>query len=141
LTQAVDLAPTLAEALGVGWPAGHGQSLWPLARGEVEQVRPYAGSGLQVGDGIEWRLQTPHWAYLLPIQPHPADPSRTAQLYVKPDDRWEINNVLHHHQEWAERLEQTLRAFVAAVGREPFQPPALPQREDAEGARPPEEGS
>ena len=54
------------------------------------------------------------------------DESRAAQLYVKPDDRWEVNNVLQHHLELGEHLEQTLRAFAAAThGPGPLQVPVL----------------
>jgi hypothetical protein len=35
--------------------------------------------------------------------------------------------VIQHHLEWAERLEQTLRGFVAASRKNgPIQPPELP---------------
>jgi hypothetical protein len=36
---------------------------------------------------------------------------------VKPEDRWEVNNVLQHHLEFAERLEAALRVFMAAPRR------------------------
>jgi hypothetical protein len=41
-------------------------------------------------------------------------PPRQPQLYVKPDDRWEVNNVLEQQQEVADHLELTLRRFLAA---------------------------
>ncbi len=116
LTQAVDLAPTLADWFQVPLPDVHGRSLLPLARGEVESIRPYAALGLQIGESIEYALRTPEWAFLLPINPSAEDGERTPQLYVMPDDRWEVNNVLQHHLELAEQLEQTLREFVAALG-------------------------
>lgn len=135
LTQTVDLAPTLAEFFGLGLP-GHGQSLLPLLHGQADKVRDYACAGSEVGGGIEWCLRTPAWALLLPVQPHPEDANRSAQLYLKPDDRCEVNNVLQQHQEWAELLEQTLRAFVEATRQQgPFQPPPLPD-EDAEPVAP-----
>jgi len=128
LTQAVDLAPTLVEVFGLSPLPCHGRSLVPLWRGEAEQVRAYICAGVQVDEGIEWCLRTTEWAFLLPVQPHPDDAGRTSQLYVKPDDRWEVNNVVQHHLEWSEALEQTLRAFVAATQQPaPFQPPALPK--------------
>lgn len=126
LTQAVDLAPTLAEWFQAPLADFHGRSLLPLARGEVESIRPHAYAALQVGEAIEYAIRTPEWAFLLPIPPltPPAlggsergvDPQRAPQLYVKPDDRWEVNNVLQHHHELAEQLEKTLRGFVAAPG-------------------------
>jgi arylsulfatase A-like enzyme len=112
LTQAVDLAPTLADWFGAALADVHGRSLLPLARGEVESIRPYACAGLQVGEAIEYAIRTPEWAFLLPIERSADDAERAPQLYVKPDDRWEINNVLQHHFELGEQLERTLRDFV-----------------------------
>ncbi len=114
VTQAVDLAPTLADWFQVSMANVHGRSLLPLARGEVETIRPHAYCGLQVGEAIEYALRTPEWAFLLPIKTSPEDAERVPQLYVKPDDRWEVNNVLQHHLELAEQLERTLRDFTAA---------------------------
>ncbi len=116
LTQAVDLAPTLADWFQVPMADVHGRSLLPLARGEVESIRPHAYSGLQAGEAIEYALRTPEWAFLLPIKPSVEDGERAPQLYVKPDDRWEVNNVVQHHLELAEQLERTLRDFMAALG-------------------------
>ena len=125
LTQAVDLAPTLADWFQASLADVHGRSLLPLARGEVESIRPYAYAALKVGPGIEYAIRTPEWAFLLPFPPLTppacggseggADAGRAPQLYVKPDDRWEVNNVLQHHLEFAEQLEQTLRDFVKAT--------------------------
>lgn len=123
LTQAVDLAPTLADWFKTALPDAHGHSLLPLVRGEVESIRPYACVGLQIGEAVEYALRTPEWAFLLPL-PSPTSSApkegegeagieRAPQLYVKPDDRWEVNNVLQHHLELAEQLERTLRDFVA----------------------------
>jgi arylsulfatase A-like enzyme len=115
LTQTVDLAPTLADWFQATLPDAHGHSLLPLARGEVESVRPYACTGLHVGEAIEYALRTPEWAFLLPVNPGTDDEERSTQLYVKPDDRWEVNNVRQHHLEFAEQLERTLRDFVTAT--------------------------
>jgi hypothetical protein len=50
------------------------------------------------------------------------------RLYVKPDDRWEVNDVHHHHVEWTRQLEETLRAFVRSTRLPlPWQPPVLPE--------------
>jgi arylsulfatase A-like enzyme len=116
LTQAVDLAPTLADWFGASLADIHGRSLLSLARGEVESVRPFACAGLQVGEAIEYALRTPEWAFLLPTKTSTDDIKRTPQLYVKPDDRWEVNNVWQHHLELAEQLERTLRDFVTKPG-------------------------
>jgi hypothetical protein len=115
LTQPVDLMPTLLEAFGLTSVDCHGSSLLPLIRGEQERVRDFACSGLEIGGEMEHSLRTPDWALLLPEDSGSGNlrpPLRDRQLYVKPDDRWEVNNVLQHHFELAEQLEQTLRAFV-----------------------------
>jgi arylsulfatase A-like enzyme len=114
LTQAVDLAPTLADWFQAPLADAHGRSLLPLAHSEVELIRPYAYVALQVDEAIEYALRTPEWAFLLPIKPGADDAERSPQLYVKPDDRWEVNNVLQHHLDLAEQLERTLRDFAAA---------------------------
>jgi arylsulfatase A-like enzyme len=117
LTQAVDLAPTLADWFQAPMRDVHGRSLLPLARGEVESIRAHAYAALQVGNTLEYALRTPDWAFLLPIKLNTEDTERGPQLYVKPDDRWEVNNVLQHHLELAERLEKTLRDFVTTMCR------------------------
>jgi arylsulfatase A-like enzyme len=124
LTQAVDLAPTLLDAFGLPLPPVHGHSLLPLARGQAAAVRPYTCAGMQIGDAVEWVLRSPEWGFVLPVRTAAGDPLRGPQLYVKPDDRWEVNNVVQHHLELAEHMEQVLRSFVAATRRPgPLQAP------------------
>jgi arylsulfatase A-like enzyme len=127
LTQPVDLLPTVLEALGVPLPAEvHGRSLWPLLRGEAEQVRAYACAGRDLGETAEWALRTPEWGFIRTEGGATAGPLRGPQLYVKPDDRWEVNNVLQHHLDLADHFEQVLRGFVEASRRPgPLQPPEL----------------
>jgi hypothetical protein len=62
---------------------------------------------------------------------------RGPQLYVKPDDRWEVNDVRQHHLEVAEHLEDVLRGFVSATRRPG--PLLAPELRDVE-ARPPGQG-
>jgi arylsulfatase A-like enzyme len=130
LTQAADLAPTLADVFEVDLPSAHGRTLLPLVYGEAEVVHPYVCSGVQAGDAVEWSLRTLEWAFLLPAAAAPR------RLYVKPDDHWEINNVLQHHLELAEGLERTLLGFVEATRRPgALEPPALPVMESAADAK------
>ena len=125
LTQAADLAPTLADVFETEWPSAQGRTLLPLVYGDAEEIRPYACSGAMQGEAAEWSLRTPEWAFILP-------PSGPARLYVKPDDRREVNDVLPHHMELAEGLERTLRDFVEATRRPgPLLPPPLPADEPA----------
>jgi Sulfatase len=128
LTQTVDLMPTLLEAFGVAAPPVHGRSLWPLLHGAPQQARPYACSGLLLGGDAELALRSPPWAFLLRLGG--AEGTRQPQLYVKPDDRWEVNDVRQHHLELCEHFEQVLRGFVAATRRPgPVQPPELRDEE------------
>jgi len=111
LTQNVDLAPTLLELFGLTLPPElQGRSLLPLAREEGgAATREFACSALRIGESIEACLRTPEWSYLLPLRSAPGDVPRKPQLFVKPDDRWEVNDVIQHHLERAEALERTLR--------------------------------
>jgi arylsulfatase A-like enzyme len=108
LTQATDLAPTLADVFEVELPSAQGRTLLPSVYGDSEQIRPYVCSDVQTGEAVEWCLRTPEYALLLPMQ---AD-AGGARLYFKPDDRYEVNNVVQHHMEDAEEMERTLREFV-----------------------------
>jgi arylsulfatase A-like enzyme len=133
LTQPVDLMPTLLDIFGFPPPEVHGASLLPLARGQVEVVRPYACAGLRQGGGTEWMLRTAAWSFLLPVQVPEGDGPRAAQLFVQPDDRWEVNNVRQHHLELAEHLEEVLRGYAIASRRPGrLEPPEL---QDVEGER------
>jgi arylsulfatase A-like enzyme len=138
LTQPVDLMPTLLDAFGLPPAPTQGHCLLPLARGTVEKVRDYACSGLRVGEAVEWALRSPEWAFLLPLRGEADEPARAARLYVKPDDRWDLNDVVQHHPELAEHIEAVLRAFVEATRRPgALQPPELRDVEDKTAHAPP----
>ncbi len=132
LTQPVDLLPTLLRALGAEVPPeSHGHDLLPLARGEAETIRPYACSGWALAGAEEWALRTPEWVLLLPVQSVPGDAPRGRQLYIKPEDRWEVNDVAQHHLELTDHLEETLRAFVDAAQQPgPLRVPVLRDAEE-----------
>lgn len=109
LTQPADLPPALAQLTAgqapnpaVGW------GLLPLLNDAAETIRPHVRSALTVGASAELALRTPDWALLVPTKVPAGDPPRGPQLYVKPDDRWEVNDVRQQHLELAEELEATL---------------------------------
>ncbi len=116
LTQPPDLPTTILSLTGpaLAGASGLGLDLMPLIRRETESVRPHACSALRIGDSAERVLRTPEWAFVLPIQVPEGDAPRGPQLYVKPDDRWEVNDVRHHHSELVEELEKTLRAVTTS---------------------------
>jgi arylsulfatase A-like enzyme len=118
LTQPVDLLPTLLDLIGLAAPPDlHGHTLLPLARGQAEKVREYACVGVEGSGAMAWALRTPEWGLVLPLRVPEGDPPRGPQLYVKPDDRWEVNDVVQHRLELAESLEKVLRGFVEATRR------------------------
>jgi arylsulfatase A-like enzyme len=122
LTQPADLAATLgtvrarsASEGGESLASASSSDLMPLLRGEASALRAYACSHYQVDESVERSLRTLEWAFLLPIQVPEGDPPRQPQLYVKPDDRWEINDVRQHHLELAEEMEKTLRNTMTEI--------------------------
>ena len=135
LTQSPDVMPTLLEAFGLTPPEGvQGKSLLPLVRQETSAVRDYACCGLRLGASSEWCVRSAEWALVLPGEQEPGDPPRGQQFYSKPDDRWEVNNVLQHHLERAEAFEQTLKEFVTAAAQTgALVPPPLRERVETGG--------
>ena len=116
IVQTVDLLPTLLSALGLPPHEGvHGHDLLPLIRGEQTKVRDYACLGMDVE---EFAIRTHLWHLTMPVEPDPDDPGRLPELYRKPEDRWDQNDVAARYPEVAEHLELTLRRFADAVGRD-----------------------
>lgn len=113
LTQPVDLLPTFLEALGQPAPSVHGRSLWPLIRSEAEEVRPYAVAALRVDGHESWLLRSAEWAFHLVRDDAGAPP----QLYVKPDDRWEVNDLCQQQGELADAMSGALDALAEAIRR------------------------
>jgi arylsulfatase A-like enzyme len=117
LTQSVDLYATVLHALGLTVPDGESSSLLALALGQKHTGRELVVTSACVGEAVEWALRTRDWAYLLPVHLAAEDPPRTPQLYAKPEDAWEANNVRERHQELAEQLEQQLRSHIEGIAR------------------------
>lgn len=122
LVQPCDLLPTVAELLGTSHSGG-GRSLLPLMDGTATTVRdrtPIVGSG-------EFALRTPRWS-LRVVEPTEHDDAR-AELFVKPDDFWEVNDVADRCPDAVDELRQCYADTVAALaeGREP---PPLPAAEN-----------
>jgi arylsulfatase A-like enzyme len=97
MTQPSDLAATFWTLQDLPFDGSAGRDLMPLIRGETESLRP---SIVRIhGDAAS--LRTPEWALVQTAEV----PSR---LFVKPDDRWEVNDVAQHHSEIVEMLEAEL---------------------------------
>src|SRR4051794_6073441 len=117
MVQTVDLLPTILGAFGVApgdEPPIHGHDLLPLIRGEQTKVRDYACMGMDVE---EFALRTHLWHLILPVEVDPDEP-RSPELYRKPEDRWDQNDVIEQHPEVADQLELALRRFVETLGRD-----------------------
>jgi arylsulfatase A-like enzyme len=116
LVQTVDLLPTILEALAIESDESiHGHSLLPLIRGDKTKLRDYACLGMDVE---EFAIRTSGWHFILPVEPYDEDAPRSPELYRKPEDRWDQNNIIAEYPEVAEQLELALRRFVEAVNRD-----------------------
>jgi arylsulfatase A-like enzyme len=109
LSQPMDLTATLLDLFHL--PAGgfEGLSLLPLLQGDDVVLREACLSHCRMAGSEEWAMRTTDWAFLFP-----QSPPRGPQLYAKPEDRWEVNNLVQHHQELAELMEKNC---TAAAGR------------------------
>ncbi len=86
-----------------------------LMSGKVETIRPHAISSWRVGTRSEHALRTADWALILPGDRDATDPPRERQLYLKPDDRWEVNDLAQQEAERADELERVLRESLPAI--------------------------
>jgi arylsulfatase A-like enzyme len=122
LVQPCDLGPTLLDWLAQ--PAAPstsmpGQSVLPIARGEAGAIRDRA----LVAAG-RWRaIRTPAW-FLCEERPAESDASNglqpKIQLFAKPDDRWELNDVADRCQTVIELLAPLLDEPAQSQTAEPL---------------------
>ena len=120
LVEPADLWATLLEGLGVdaaGVPhSPTAESLMPIVRGEADRLRDRV---CVAGDGGDRAIRTPAW-YL-----------RTAaksELFCKPDDRWEVNDVSDRCREVVESLREVLSQYGQALESGPVS--GLPPLDD-----------
>lgn len=106
-TQPPDLAPTLRALLGLPHE-GDGHNLLPLMRGEAESARACAVSECKMNGTGERAIRTHEWALLVPE----GDDSRKPQLFSKPDDRHEVNDLYARNVERADELDAQLRRVL-----------------------------
>ncbi len=126
LTTPADVMPTLLELHGLPADGVPGVSLAPYLGGAPAPSRPAVVSGLVLADASEWAVRTAAWAYLAPDRVPEDDDPREAMLFVKPDDRFEMNDVTNEHVEAAAGLEAVL---TAAVGEATSPPGPLSEAE------------
>lgn len=106
LVQPPDLAMTLATWFGMPGEADSesiGRDLAPLARGEVDELRDRV---LIVASDQSRALRTPAW--LLRRSAPATSAAVQVELFVKPDDRWEVNEVRDRCPAVAAELEERL---------------------------------
>jgi arylsulfatase A-like enzyme len=126
LVQPCDLLPTVGELFSSSGSAasnGFARSIVPLIDATAATVRdraPITASG-------ETGLRTRHWSIRIPESQTSADAARP-ELFVKPDDFWEVNDVADRLPAVAEELQQSLSATVAALAAGET-PPPLPEVE------------
>ena len=115
IVQTVDILPTILHALDCPEPEEpglHGHSLIPLITGELTKIRDFACMGM---DQEEFALRTHRWHLVLPLEADPDELDRGVELYHKPEDRWDQNNVIDQFPDLADHLEVTLRRFAEAT--------------------------
>ncbi|MFL5342683.1 MAG: hypothetical protein ACJ8F7_21330 [Gemmataceae bacterium] len=123
LTRPADITATVHEALSRPHD-GPGRSLVPLCRGGPA-FRPYVATILHGEGSAEFALQSKREKVILPH----GDPARRPMYFIKPDDRWEVNNLRQANLDRAEALEQTLLNYVES-NRHAATLPDFPQTED-----------
>ncbi|HEV3006339.1 MAG TPA: sulfatase-like hydrolase/transferase [Pirellulales bacterium] len=112
-----DLCSTLCDWWGIAplLPAGTGRSLLPIVRNEIESLRDRAC--VAAPDG-EQGIRTSGWYLRLPAAgPEGRDVLDVdrAELYAKPDDCWELNDVADRCRDTVEALRRGLNDFRTAA--------------------------
>jgi hypothetical protein len=107
LVQPADLPATIADWLDVRWPDSprDGRSVLPLIRGELP---PWRDSVCATAEGGELALLTPSWY----LRMHAA---QGAELFAKPDDRWEANEVSSRCQDVVASLQTALASLTHSL--------------------------
>lgn len=117
LVQPPDLFATFAEWLGLPFEptSTWGRSLLPIISGQCNSLRQRACAVLN----SERAIRTPAWFMRRSAEAH--------NLYVKPDDRWEVNEVSVRCPDVVDGLSAALDEFEQAAQAPPFDDlPPLP---------------
>jgi arylsulfatase A-like enzyme len=132
LVQPADLHATLAEWCGLPGPerlfAGGGHSVLPLVDGAGETIRDRACTLISAN---KWAVSTPAWSLLQMgggQEGEGVDENARSELYVKPDDRFEVNEVADRCPDCVIHLRDAFTQFqhsCESVDSPP--PPPLPE--------------
>jgi len=116
LVQPADFGATIAAWLDLPpiSPPAWGTSLLSLARDEVP---PQLNAAASLA-GEEEAIRTTAWFFRAPLASDDTshDPPR-GELFAKPDDRWEVNEVDNRREDIAEQMRAYLTQFAAAAAR------------------------
>jgi arylsulfatase A-like enzyme len=113
LVEPADLWATLLDWWQVERPQSPtAGSLLPVIRGDVPLLRDRLGV---VGDG-QLALRTPAWYFRQ---------AGGQELYAKPDDRWEVNNVAQRFPELTDALQAAMDHYAATIQSDAPQWPPL----------------
>jgi hypothetical protein len=69
------------------------------------ETRDRVMTRLDCGGAKEIAIRTSEWTFLFSLHNPPDEPPRPPQLFARPDDRWEVNDVLRQHPEIAEQFQ------------------------------------
>jgi len=106
LTQCTDVFPAIVDLCRANSLPVQGNYLIELLRGGKTQVRQRAVAMTHRGDVSSWAVRTEASSVLLRMSTDAFDPFRDARVFIKPEDRWEVNNVCQHHLELVEETRQ-----------------------------------
>ena len=133
LTQAVDLAPTLADVFEAELPSAHGRTLLPLVYGEARKKSALTSvPGVQSGWArAEWSLRTHRMGFSAAC----ATPDRMAAASgctSSPTTAGKSTTCCNITASWRRVWSRTLRGFLEAANRPGAAgPPPLPESERA----------
>jgi arylsulfatase A-like enzyme len=114
LTQSIDILPTIFDLQSVECPGVEGQSLRALLEGRDQGIRTHALAMAARGETRSWAMRTKTSSILIRQGTESFDPFQNARVFMKPEDRWEVNNVCQHHLELVEETRQ----FILEAMRE-----------------------
>jgi arylsulfatase A-like enzyme len=106
ITQPADLAVALLDSFRSDHP--HSEGILGLAVGSAVGHRHHAITALDLEVSVERSIRTQEWAYLMPAL-IPEGEVRHPQLFRKPEDRWEVNDLRSRHLDVSDELEAVLR--------------------------------
>lgn len=130
LTQPVDLFPTMLTAFDIAILETAGKSLWPILKDPHSVHRPYLFLGDATSDAETLMLRNSDWALRFNKS---SEQLNEPQLFQKPHDRWENNNVQQSYFDYCDQLTATLNTVYQTMTRTgPPEWPDFPSEDESE---------